>query len=390
MSQCLAERAIDHVVLERGEIANSWRSERWDSLRLLTPNWQSRLPGFGYEGDDPDGYRTMPEVIAFIDRYAEVISAPVETHTKATAVAETEDGFRVETDRGDWRCRTVVLASGACNIPSVPKLAAAIPPEIATLTSKDYRNPDQLPDGGVLTIASRNVTLDNGYTDRHVAVDPGDYVLIAVEDTGTGMSPEVAERAIQPFFTTKEVGEGSGLGLSMVYGFARQSGGHLEIVSTLGRGTAVRLYLPRATKAVAEIETEAPSISEANGHGERILLVEDQPDVRKLARRLLTRLGYVVFEAHDGTAALSLLDDLVDVDLLFTDIMLPGGMDGEQLAREARARCPNLKVLYSSGYAQNAARSANGAGDAILLVNKPFVMQDLAGAVRRTLQAGEA
>ena len=249
---------------------------------------------------------------------------------------------------------------------------------------------DAMPDGGILTIGSRNVTLDNGYTEHHVAVDPGDYVRIAVEDTGTGMSPEVAERAIQPFFTTKEVGEGSGLGLSMVYGFAKQSGGHLEISSTLGRGTAVRLYLPRAATAVAEAETEAHADAEANGKGERILLVEDQPDVRKLARRLLTRLGYVVFEARDGVDALSLLDDLVDVDLLFTDIMLPGGIGGEQLAREAQARCPKLKVLYSSGYARNAALSAEDSNGAIPLVNKPFVMKDLAGAVRRTLQAGDA
>ena len=154
MSRCLAERAIDHVVLERGEIANSWRAERWDSLRLLTPNWQSRLPGFGYEGDDPDGYRTMPEVIAFIDRYAAVISAPVETHTEVTSVRANDGGYRVASDRGDWQCRTVVLAAGACNIPRIPKVAEAVPPEIATFTPKEYRNPDQLPDGGVLMVGA--------------------------------------------------------------------------------------------------------------------------------------------------------------------------------------------------------------------------------------------
>jgi putative flavoprotein involved in K+ transport len=154
MSRCLAERAIDHIVLERGEVANSWRTERWDSLRLLTPNWQSRLPGFGYEGDDPDGYRTMPEVIAFIDRYAEVISAPVETRTRVTSVEEAEGSYRIETDKGDWQCRTVVLAAGGCNIPSVPKVAEAVPPGIATFTSMAYRNPDQLPDGGVLMVGA--------------------------------------------------------------------------------------------------------------------------------------------------------------------------------------------------------------------------------------------
>src|SRR5262245_22305397 len=116
MSRCLTERSIDHVVLERGEVANSWRTERWDSLRLLTPNWQSRLPGFGYEGDDPDGFRTMPEVIAFLDRYASVISAPVETWTTVSSVFTTDAGFVVSTNRGRWHCRVVVLATGACNV----------------------------------------------------------------------------------------------------------------------------------------------------------------------------------------------------------------------------------------------------------------------------------
>ncbi|HSR71835.1 MAG TPA: NAD(P)-binding domain-containing protein [Kiloniellales bacterium] len=154
MSRCLAERSIDHAVLERGEVANSWRTERWDSLRLLTPNWQSRLPGFGYEGDDPDGYRSMPEVIAFIERYAHVISAPVETHTTVTSVRPAEHGFQVTTNRGEWRCRTVVLATGACNLPKVPKVAEAVPPGVATVTPDRYRNPDQLEDGGVLVVGA--------------------------------------------------------------------------------------------------------------------------------------------------------------------------------------------------------------------------------------------
>jgi putative flavoprotein involved in K+ transport len=154
MSRCLTERAIDHVVLERGEVANSWRTERWDSLRLLTPNWQSRLPGFGYEGEDPDGYRSMPETIAFLDRYAGVISAPVETHTTVTSVTGDDPGFKVSTDQGDWRCRTLVLASGACNIARVPALAEAVPPGIAMLSTMDYRNPDQLDRGGVLVVGA--------------------------------------------------------------------------------------------------------------------------------------------------------------------------------------------------------------------------------------------
>ncbi len=154
MSRCLAERSIDHVVLERGEVAHSWKTERWDSLRLLTPNWQSRLPGYGYEGDDPDGYRDMPETIAFIERYAEVISAPVHAHTEVTSVRRTDDGYEVATTRGDWKCATVVLATGACNIPNVPALAEAVPSSIRTLTAMEYRNPDQLEDGGVMVVGA--------------------------------------------------------------------------------------------------------------------------------------------------------------------------------------------------------------------------------------------
>jgi putative flavoprotein involved in K+ transport len=154
MSRCLTERSVDHVVLERGEVANAWRTERWDSLRLLTPNWQSRLPGFGYDGDDPDGYRTVAEVIDFLTRYASEISAPIETHTRVTSLSAAGNSFVVATDRGAWCCRTVVLATGACNVARVPALAAAVPAAIATITSMDYRNPGQLDEGGVLVVGA--------------------------------------------------------------------------------------------------------------------------------------------------------------------------------------------------------------------------------------------
>jgi putative flavoprotein involved in K+ transport len=154
MSRYLADRAIDHVVLERGEIAHSWRTERWDSLRLLTPNWQSRLPGFGYCGPDPDGYRTLPEVIDFIAAYAQAISAPVRLHTRVTSVRRTEAGYLVRTDQGDWSCRTVVIASGAFNIACVPSVADHVPRSVTTFTTQQYRNPAQLPAGGVLVVGA--------------------------------------------------------------------------------------------------------------------------------------------------------------------------------------------------------------------------------------------
>ena len=154
VSRCLTELCIDHVVLERGEVANSWANERWDSLRLLTPNWQSRLPGFAYDGANPDGFMTMPEVVGFIRRYGNLTGAPVRTGTTVTSVRQEGDGYRVVTDRGTWRCRTVVLASGAFNVPVVPALSEHLPADVRSFTAMDYRNPDQLADGGVLVVGA--------------------------------------------------------------------------------------------------------------------------------------------------------------------------------------------------------------------------------------------
>ena len=180
MSKCLADHSIDHVVIERGEVANSWRTERWDSLRLLTPNWQSRLPGFGYEGNDPDGFRNMAETIAFMERYARVISAPVETHTRVTSLREHDGGFLVSTDRGDWHSRTVVMAAGACNVPSIPKVAETLPEEIVTLTPMAYRNPDQLPMGGALVVGASASGTQLAYeihrSGRPVTISVGEHI----------------------------------------------------------------------------------------------------------------------------------------------------------------------------------------------------------------------
>lgn len=182
MSRCLTEQSIDHVVLERGEVANSWKTERWDSLRLLTPNWQSRLPGCGYEGDDPDGYRTMPETIAFIEHYADLISAPVRTHTEVRSLRADDDGYIVATTQGEWRCRALVLASGACNIPHVPALADAIPTDIRTLTPFDYRNPDQLEDGGVLVVGASatgmQIAEEIHLSGRPVTLSVGEHIRV--------------------------------------------------------------------------------------------------------------------------------------------------------------------------------------------------------------------
>jgi len=182
MSRCLTDRSIDHVVLERGEVANSWKTERWDSLRLLTPNWLSRLPGYGYQGNDPDGFRTMPETVQFIERYADVISAPVRTHTAVKTVRRQGDGYVVVTDQGEWRCRTVVIATGACNVASVPAAAAALPRSIATITPLQYRNPDQLPPGGVLVVGASasgtQIAREIHLSGRPVTLSVGEHVRV--------------------------------------------------------------------------------------------------------------------------------------------------------------------------------------------------------------------
>jgi putative flavoprotein involved in K+ transport len=182
MSRCLTERSIDHVVLERGEVANTWKTERWDSLRLLTPNWQSRLPGYGYAGDDPDGYRTMPETIDFLQRYAAVISAPVQTRTTVRSVRRGNGGYEVLTNRCTWRCEAVVIATGAFNIPTVPAVADAVPTTIDTLTPKEYSNPDQLDEGGVMVVGAAasgaQIAEEIHRTGRAVTLAVGEHVRV--------------------------------------------------------------------------------------------------------------------------------------------------------------------------------------------------------------------
>ena len=154
MSRCLSDRSIDHVVLERGEVANSWRTERWDSLRLLTPNWQCRLPGYAYEGEDRDGYMTASEVVDVIARYAKAVAAPVHAGTTVTSLRRTDHGYSVGTDQGEWSCDAVVVASGAFNVPHVPAFASALPSSVATLSAMTYRNPRELDDGGVMVVGA--------------------------------------------------------------------------------------------------------------------------------------------------------------------------------------------------------------------------------------------
>ena len=180
MSRHLTARSIDHVVLERGEVANSWRTERWDSLRLLTPNWQTRLPGYAYTGDDPDGFMTMPEVVHFLQRYAEVSLAPIETGTRVTRVGQADGGYDVATSQGPWRCRMLVIASGACNTASIPTLSAGLPHQVTSLTPLQYRNPGLLPDGGAMIVGGSasgiQLAREIQATGRRVVLSVGEHV----------------------------------------------------------------------------------------------------------------------------------------------------------------------------------------------------------------------
>ncbi len=244
---------------------------------------------------------------------------------------------------------------------------------------------DAMPKGGTLTIETANVLLDQHYVERSTEVTPGDYVLIAVSDTGTGIAPEHLPRVWEPFFTTKEKGKGSGLGLSMVYGFVKQSRGHVTIYSEPGRGTTVKLYLPRTVEDVAGYETGIEGAWP--GGNETILLVEDDEAVRHFARQQLTSLGYRVLEAVTGPEALEIIGIGEEIDLIFTDIVMPGGMSGRELVEAARQVRPGLKVLYTSGYAENVIVHHGRLDPGVLLLSKPYRRADLARKVREALLA---
>jgi CheY-like chemotaxis protein len=215
---------------------------------------------------------------------------------------------------------------------------------------------------------------------------PGQYVMLAVSDTGTGMPPEVIARAFEPFYTTKGVGEGTGLGLSMVYGFAKQSGGHVAIYSEVGNGTTVKVYLPRwQGSTAAEGHGDERDMPVANS--ETVLVVEDDADMRLVAVTMLRSLGYIVFDAPNGSKALAALAEHPDVALLLSDVVLAGSMNGRRLAEEARRTHPNLKVLFMSGYTEDAIVHHGRLEQGVHFIQKPFRKHDLAVKVREALDA---
>jgi CheY-like chemotaxis protein len=243
---------------------------------------------------------------------------------------------------------------------------------------------DAMPDGGRLIIETRNLQLDQDYAAREPEVVAGPYVMVAVADTGSGMPPAVLARAFEPFFTTKEVGRGTGLGLSMVYGFAKQSGGHVKIYSEVDHGTIVKLYLPRSDPTGTIAASAVPDTAEPRG-SERILLVEDDELVRRHAEGQLAALGYSVTAAASGPQALELLRGGAAIDLLFSDVVMPGGLNGRELAEAARRLRPGLPVLYTSGYTEDAIIHQGRLDLGVHLLNKPYRRDELAAKLRQVL-----
>ncbi|RUT28607.1 response regulator [Arsenicitalea aurantiaca] len=246
---------------------------------------------------------------------------------------------------------------------------------------------DAMPGGGRLTIETANAHLDSTYADAHEDVSPGQYVMITVSDTGSGMDPFTLSQAFEPFFTTKDVGKGSGLGLSMVYGFIKQSNGHVKIYSEPGQGTAVRIYLPRAAAGDVD-EAEKPRAIATTGGAEMILVVEDDELVRDYVQGQLRALGYRVHCVNDGPQALEALKQSAEFDLLFTDVVMPGGLNGRQLADAARALRPELPVLFTSGYTENAIVHHGRLDRGVQLLNKPYRRAELAAKIRQVLDGG--
>jgi CheY-like chemotaxis protein len=245
---------------------------------------------------------------------------------------------------------------------------------------------DAMPDGGTLTIETANKWLDQRAA-RQQDLPPGQYVSICVTDTGIGMAPDVVAKAFEPFFTTKPLGKGTGLGLSMIYGFARQSGGQVRIYSEVGQGTTMCIYLPRHDEEAPPEDETIPSMSsDPLGDGEVVLLIDDEPTIRMLVAEVLTEAGYAVIEAPDGPTGLRILESNAKIDLLITDVGLPGGINGRQVADAARVSRPDLKILFITGYAENAVVGGGRLEKGMFLLSKPFQVEILPSRIQEIIR----
>jgi nitrogen-specific signal transduction histidine kinase/ActR/RegA family two-component response regulator len=243
---------------------------------------------------------------------------------------------------------------------------------------------DAMQQGGKLVVETRNIVLDDDHADFHSVLQPGEYVQLSISDTGSGMPPEVRDRVFEPFFTTKEKGRGTGLGLAMVYGFVKQSGGHITIYSEVGHGTTFNLYFPRVDRVTAEGSAKTKRASDPEAR-ETILVVEDDERVRRLTITRLKLIWYQVLEASDGPNALDILEKEHSVDLVFTDLIMPGGMSGREVAARARELKPGIKVLLTSGYAEELVHGEGLERERLRVLRKPYHQADLVTALREVL-----
>ena len=258
----------------------------------------------------------------------------------------------------------------------------------ATILNLAVNGRDAMPDGGKLTIETANASLDEAYASQNAGAQAGQYALICVTDTGDGMTPEVAAKAFEPFFTTKGVGKGTGLGLSQVFGFVKQSGGHIKIYSEPGEGTTVKLYLPRFFGDAAEPAPGPDATPQPMPPGSAdtvVLVVEDEPRMRELAVEAFRDLGYGVLQADGPAMALRLIAERSDIALLFTDVVMPG-MSGRQLAEEALRQRPDLKVIYTTGFSRNAVIHNGVLDSGVNFLSKPFTLEQLARKVHAVLK----
>jgi PAS domain S-box-containing protein len=268
--------------------------------------------------------------------------------------------------------------------------AAADPAQLTTaLINLAVNARDAMPGGGKLTLETGNVLLDDAYAQANADVRAGAYVMIAVSDSGSGIPTALLDKVFEPFFTTKEVGKGTGLGLSMVYGFVKQSGGHVKVYSEEGHGTTIKIYLPRSDELAQAVAPPAAAAAPPGG-AETILVVEDDALVRDYVVRQLESLGYVPLAAANAAAALALVEAGARFDLLFTDVIMPGGMNGRELAEEIARRRPGTRVLFTSGYTENAIVHHGRLDPGVALLNKPYRKKDLAEKIRQVLDGGAA
>lgn len=381
----LAERALQRAqkMEALGALTGGVAHDFNNSLQVISANLQ--ILGFMLQSN-PDAVKRIEGAMGGVTRGAKLASQllsfgrrqPLEP--KVVSVGKFIRGLE------DMLCRALgesieletVISGGLWN-------TMADPSQVENAVLNLAINARDAMDGrGKLTIEAGNALLDFQYCERHEDLKPGQYVVIAVTDTGSGMSPEVLERAFEPFFSTKPEGKGTGLGLSMVYGFVKQSGGHAAVYSELGEGTTVKLYLPRSNQD----EDPAPinwSNGPVQGGSETVLVVEDDEDVREAAVATLVGLGYRVLRAKDADSALTVVDSGVHIDVLFTDVMMPGKLRSRELARKAKQRLPSLAVLFTSGYTENSIVHGGRLDDGVELLSKPYTREALARRIRHVI-----